>query len=316
MPFSPLVAASNGRGVLYGTFALLRKMAVGEPIAALDGRHAPHTAVRWVNQWDNLDGSVERGYGGRSIFWENGLASADLARVAEYGRLLASLGINGCSINNVNADRRLLTPEFHSRVAAWWRSRTDALYQAVPDLAGLAVKADTEGRVGPSTDGRTHADAANVVARALHPHGGMLFYREPGSPLVAALEKTNRAIELQITQEYFGQARHLAFLVPMWKEALDFDLGTPVKDLAKSGFVGVANVGLDANWLGHPLSMANMYGFGRLAWDPGLSARRIAEEWTRQTFGPEPRVNQTIASMLLTSWRTYENYTGPLGLQT
>src|SRR5439155_23966556 len=245
------------------------------------------------------------------------------------------------------------------RVVAWWKSKVDEVYRAVPDLGGFVMKADSEGRVGPSAYGRTHADAANVVARALAPHGGLIFYRgfvyghhmdwqnlkndraraaydnfhpldgqfddnvviqikngpidfqvrEPVSPLFGALEKTNQAIELQITQEYFGQARHTVFLVPMWKEALDFDLHV-------TGFVGVANVGLDENWLGNHLSQANLYGFGRLAWDPGLTSRRIVDEWTRLTFGGDPQTVRTIAAIQLTSWRAYENYTGPLGLQT
>ncbi len=99
-----VITASNDRGVLYGTFALLRKMSLGETITELDEHQAPAAPVRWVNQWDNLDGTIERGYGGRSIFWENGRARQDLTRVGEYGRLLASVGINGASINNVNAD--------------------------------------------------------------------------------------------------------------------------------------------------------------------------------------------------------------------
>src|ERR1019366_6728850 len=239
-------------------------------------------------------------------------------------------------------------------------------YAAVPDLAGLVVKADSEGRVGPSTYGRTHADAANVIARALASHGGRVAYRgfvydhhmdwnnpkndraraawdnfkpldgkfddnvliqvkhgpidfqvrEPASPLFGALPKSHEAIELQITQEYTGQARHMVYLVPMWKEALDFDMrvgdkATPVKRLV-NGFVGVANVGLDDSWFGNQLSQANLYGFGRLAWNPDLSAAQIADEWTKHTFGEAPEVT----AMLMSSWRTYENYTGQLGLQT
>ena len=408
-----VITAENSRGVLYGAFAWLRKMALGEPVADLDESQAPYAPIRWVNQWDNLDGSIERGYGGRSIFWDNGHAREDLSRVSDYGRLLASLGINGCSISNVNADPRLLSDDFAAqieriaaafrpwgvqvaisvdfgspktlggldtfdpldrRVAAWWKEKADTLYHAIPDLGGFVLKADSEGRVGPSTYGRTHADAANVVARALQPHGGILFYRgfvydhhmdwhnlkndraraaydnfkpldgrfddnvvvqikngpidfqvrEPASPLFAALEKTNQAAELQITQEYMGQARFLVFLPPMWKETLDFDMGPgPVKALAAGktfhrplgGFVGVANVGLDENWMGNQLSQANLYGFGRLAWNPDLSSQRIAEEWTRLTFGADRKVIDTISRMLLKSWRTYEDYTGPLGLQ-
>lgn len=404
-----VITAADDRGVLYGAFAYLRKLAQGEPAGDLDEQSAPSTSVRWVNQWDNLDGSIERGYGGRSLFWEGGHARADLSRVSAYGRLLASLGINGCSINNVNADLRILHTGFlpevariaqalrpwgvrtviavdfgspksmggldtfdpvDPRVAAWWKTKIDEVYQAIPDLAGIVMKADSEGRVGPSAYGRTHADAANVVARALAPHHGLLFYRgfvydhhmdwnnpkndraraaydnfhaldgqfddnvvlqikhgpidfqvrEPVSPLFGALRKTKQAIELQITQEYFGQARHTVFIEPMWADALNFDLRvdgkpSPVKTLI-NGFVGVANVGLDDNWLGNHLSQANLYGFGRLAWNPDLPSRKIVDEWTRLTFGSDPKVLAAIANIQLTSWRTYENYTGPFGLQT
>src|SRR6202034_787783 len=96
---------------LYGVFAFLRKIELDEPITLLDEQQSPAAPVRWVNQWDNLDGSIERGYGGRSIFWEDGHARTDLSRVSAYARMLASVGINGCSINNVNSDLRILTPE-------------------------------------------------------------------------------------------------------------------------------------------------------------------------------------------------------------
>ncbi len=301
-----VITGADDRGVLYGAFALLRKVALGESLARLDEKSEPHVPVRWVHHWDNLDGSIERGYGGRSIFWDNGAARADLTRVNDYGRMLASLGINGASINNVNVNPRILAPDFlpeivriantlrpwgvrtvlsvdfgspqkiggldtfdplDAKVIAWWKAKTDEIYRAVPDLGGFIIKADSEGRVGPSAYGRTHADAANVVARALKLHGGMIFYRgfvydnkmdwrnlkndraraaddnfrsldgkfddnvviqikngpidfqvrEPASPLFGTLAKTKRAIELQITQEYMGQARHTVFLVPMWK---------------------------------------------------------------------------------------------------
>jgi alpha-glucuronidase len=414
-----VVTGSNDRGVLYGAFALLRKIALGEPVVQLDERQTPYAPVRWLNHWDNLNGTIERGYGGRSIFWDGGKVREDLTRVSDYGRLLASLGINGCSINNVNADLRILTPELapqiariaaalrpwgvrvaisvdfgspqkngglntfdplDPRVAAWWKARADELYRAVPDLAGLVMKTDSEGRAGPSAYGRTHADAANMLARALQPHGGLLFYRgfvydnhmdwrnlkndrgraawdnfhdldgqfddnvllqikngpidfqvrEPASPLFGALEKTNQVVELQITQEYFGQAKHDVFLVPYWKETLDFDMRakgatpTPVKALVagatfhrpSGGFVGVSNVGLDDDWFGNQLSQANLYGFGRLAWNADLTSEQIIDEWTKLTFGLDRKVVDTISAIQLGAWRTYENYTGPLGLQT
>jgi alpha-glucuronidase len=415
-----LVAGGTDRGVLYGVFALLSKIARAESIANLNEVQQPYAPIRWVNQWDNLDGRIERGYGGPSIFFADGKVRSDLTRAGEYARLLASVGINGCTINNVNAAPGILEDSFIAqvsriadvfrpwgvqlsmavdlgspkiiggldtfdpldpRVAEWWQKRVDEIYRRIPDFGGFVMKADSEGRLGPSSYGRTHAAAANVIARALKPHGGVVFYRafvynhhldwhdlkndrakaaydnfhpldgafddnviiqikngpidfqvrEPASPLFAGLRRTNEAIELQVTQEYTGQQRHLCFLVPMWKEVLDFDMhvsepqiATPVKNLVAGrtfhrptgGFVGVANVGMDANWLGSPFAMANLYGFGRLAWDPNLSAQKIVDEWTRLTFGGDPLVVRTITSMQLNSWPVYESYTGPLGAGT
>lgn len=413
-----VISAATDRGVLYGVFAFLSKIARGESIAALDEIQQPHAPLRWVNQWDNLDGHIERGYGGPSIFFADGKVRADLPRAGQYARLLASVGINGCAINNVNADPRVLDRTFieqasriadvfrpwgvqlalsvdlsspkalgdldtfdplDPRVADWWRKKVDEIYRRIPDFGGFVVKADSEGRLGPSTYLRTPADAANVVAHALKPHGGVVFYRafvynhhldwrnlkndrakaaydnfhpldgafdenaivqikngpidfqvrEPVSPLFAGLRRTNEAIELQITQEYTGQQRQLCFLVPMWKEVLDFDLRiegntSTVKDLVAGrvfhrptgGVVGVANVGTDSSWLGNPVAMANLYGFGRLAWQPDLSAETIMDAWTRLTFGNDPLVVQTISTLQLSSWHVYESYTGPLGAGT
>jgi alpha-glucuronidase len=413
-----VITGSDERGVLYGAFALLRKIGLRQAVMDLDERQAPYAPIRWVNEWNNLDGSIERGYAGRSIFFDADNVRADLTRVRDYARLLASLGINGCNVNNVNANPRAVTAEFVPQlvrlaealrpwgvklsvsvdfsspqttggldtfdpldpgVVLFWTETVERIYAAIPDFAGFVLKADSEGRLGPSAYGRTHADAANVIARALKPHGGVIFYRgfvydhhmdwrnlmndraraahdnfapldgqfednviiqikhgpidfqvrEPASPLFGALEKTNQAIELQVTQEYFGQARHMVYLAPMWEEALDFDLhagraGTPVKALVAGkvfgqplgGFVGVSNVGLDTNWTGHQLSQANLYGYGRLAWDPDLGSREIAEEWVRLTYSHEPDVVDTIVGLQMDSWPTFENYTGPLGAQT
>lgn len=413
-----IVTANTDRGVLYGVFAVLSKIARNESVSALHETQQPAAPIRWVDQWDNLDGRIERGYAGPSIFFENGNVRADLMRAGEYARLLASVGINGCAINNVNADLRVLEETFLTqlarvadvfrpwgvqlsisvdlsspkviggldtfdpvdpRVAEWWRKKVEDIYKQIPDFAGLVVKADSEGRLGPATYGRTPADAANAIARALAPHHGIVFYRafvynhhldwrdlkndrakaaydnfhpldgkfddnviiqikhgpidfqvrEPVSPLFSGLEKTNEAIELQVTQEYTGQQRHLCFLPTMWKQVLDFDMHagkhpTPVKDIVAGktfhrptgGFVAVVNVGMDANWLGHPLAMANLYGYGRLAWNPNLYPSTIAEEWTRLSFGNDPAVVHTIKFMLLASWPIYESYTGPLGAGT
>lgn len=413
-----VIAGGTDRGVLYGVFALLSKIAREQDVSKIDEVERPYAPLRWINQWDNLDGHIERGYGGSSIFFADGKVRDDLTRAGQYARLLASVGINGCTINNVNADplvfrsddilqikrvadafrpwgvRLALAADLSApkalgdldtfdprdpKVAEWWKKKADEIYHAIPDFAGFTVKADSERQPGPSTYGRTQADAANVIARALKPHGGVVFYRafvynhhldwrnlkndrakaayenfhpldgefddnvviqikngpidfqvrEPASPLFAGLHRSNEAIELQITQEYTGQQRQLCFLVPMWKEVLDFDMRindqhTPVKALVAGrvfhrptgGFAGVANVGLDASWLGNPMAVANLYGFGRLAWNPDLSAESIIEEWTRLTFGNDRRVVQTIAEMQLRSWHIYENYTGPLGAGT
>ena len=415
-----VVTGANERGVLYGALALARKIDLGQPIAALDEKQLPYAPVRMLDHWDNLDGTIERGYAGPSIFFEHDAVAADLTRVRDYARLMASVGINACSINNVNANPRVLTSELlpqlarvadafrpwgvrlfvsidfsspqrigglptfdplDARVVAFWKKTVDGIYRAIPDFGGFVLKADSEGRLGPSAYGRTHADAANVIARPLAAHGGLIFYRgfiydhhmdwrnlkndraraaydnlhpldgrfddaavlqikhgpidfqvrEPPSPIFGGLEKTNQVIELQISQEYTGQQRHVCFLVPMWKQVLDFDLqargpgsATAVKELVAGktfhrpvgGFVAVANVGRDRTWLGHHLAMANLYGFGRLAWDPNLSSRAIAEEWTRLTFGRDPAVVETIVDLELHSWPAYEDYTGSLGVGT
>jgi len=413
-----LIIGATDRGALYGTFAFLSKIARGESIMQLNEVQKPSAPIRWVNQWDNLDGSIERGYGGRSIFFEDRHVRADLTRVSEYARLLASIGINGCDVNNVNADLHILDASFipqlariagafrpygvqlgvavnvsmptqvgeldtfdplDSRVAKWWQGKLDDVYREIPDFGGVVVKADSEGQLGPSVYARNPADAANVIARALKPHGGVVFYRafvynhhldwhdakadraraaydifhaldgkfddnviiqikygpidfqvrEPASPLFGGLERTNEAIELQITQEYTGQQRHTVFLIPMWKKVLDFDMRvngghTAVKDIVAGrsfhrpagGYVGVANVGLSTNWLANHLALANLYGFGRLAWSPELTEEAIVDEWTRLTFGNDSEVLHKVSKIQLASWPIYESYTGVLGLQT
>ncbi len=413
-----IIAGGSDRGVLYGVFAFLSRIAREQSVFGLNEFEQPSAPVRWADEWDNLDGTIERGYGGRSIFFDSPKVRADLTRASEYARLLASVGINGCNVNNVNANLHVLDSDFipqlariaeafrpwgvrmgvsvdvsmpktvggldtfdplDPRVAEWWQKKFDEVYRAIPDLGGVVVKADSEGRLGPSVYGRTPADAANVIAHALKPHGGIVFYRafvynhhldwtnlkndraraandifhpldgrfddnviiqikygpidfqvrEPVSPLFGGLEHTNTGIELQVTQEYTGQQRHTCFLVPMWKQILDFDIhiggrATPVKEIvagrsfdrSTGGYIGVVNVGLDQDWLGNHLALANLYGFARLAWNPNLSSQQIVDEWTRLTFGDDPLVISTISKIQLASWQAYESYTGVLGLQT
>lgn len=405
-------------GVLYGIFHFLRLVATGESVEHLQVIENPVNGLRMINQWDNMDGSVERGYAGRSIFYRNNRVTDDLERVREYARLLASVGINAIAINNVNVhavETRLISdflPDV-ARLAAifrayavklflsvnyastleiggldtadpldaavcdWWKAAASRVYAAIPDFGGFLVKADSENRPGPFTYGRNHADGANMLADALKPYGGIVIWRcfvynckqdwrdrrtdraraaydhfqpldgsfhdnvilqikhgpidfqvrEPVSPLLGAMPQTNQVVEFQVTQEYTGQQRHVCYLVPLWKEVLEFDThlagtGTPVKRIVDgsvhgnrySGFAAVSNIGDDANWTGHLLAQANWYGYGRLAWNPELSAEAIALEWIRLTFGCEEAVVQTLSDILLQSWDIYESYTAPLGV--
>ncbi len=412
-----LVSSTGERGLLYGTFAFLRALQLGEISPGFRLEDGPSTPLRLINHWDNLDGSVERGYAGKSIFFRENRLVEDLERVRDYARLLASIGINGVAVNNVNVHqeetqliasklamvktlssifrgygiRLFLSINFASpwefgldtadpldpQVQQWWKERAAAIYSQIPDLGGFLVKADSEHRPGPFTYGRTHAEGANMLGEALKPYGGVVIWRcfvyncqqdwrdtqtdraraaydhfqpldgqfmdnvilqikngpmdfqvrEPVSPLFGGLERTNQILELQITQEYTGQQRHLCYLVPMWKEVLDFDTyargeGSTVARIAAgavfpmafSGIAGVSNVGSDPNWTGHTLAQANLYGYGRLAWNPGLSTERITREWAVLTFGHDPEVVQTVSSLLLGSWEAFENYTVPLGI--
>ncbi len=416
------VIGESGAAELYAVFHLLGEVAAQRTLPAED-RQSPAASIRWTDEWDNPDGSVERGYAGSSIFFEGGHVRTDLTRAGEYARLLGSVGINGCNINNVNADLQTLsTANLHdfARVAEvfrpwgvhlalsidltspqvvgglptfdpldasverWWRAKVDEIYRLIPDFGGFTVKADSEGRKGPSQYGRSPADAANVLARALAPHGGVVLYRgfvynnhldwqdpkadraragvdnfarydgqfepnviiqikegpidfqtrEPVSPLFGALRHTNMAIEVQASQEYTGQQRHMVWLAPMWQWVLDTDLriggrATPVRDVVSGktfslpggtsrpgGFVSVTNVGMEPNWLHHPMALANLYAFGRLAWDPQARLGEILEQWTRLTWGNDPEVVRTIASLQANSWRIYESYTGPNGMGT
>ncbi|OXS76727.1 alpha-glucuronidase family glycosyl hydrolase [Domibacillus enclensis] len=414
-----LITGKTDKGLLYGAFHLLRGMQTGEPLAKIEGIQNPANPLRMINQWDNIDGSIERGYAGASIFYENNEFTKDLGRIQDYARLLASVGINGVSINNVNvhkietdmitsvllpdvakiADifrqygiRLFLSVNFASpielgdlktadpleeSVRQWWKNKAEEVYTYIPDFGGFVVKADSEHRPGPFTYGRNHADGSNMLAEALAPFGGLVIWRcfvyncmqdwrdrktdraraaydhfepldgqfldnvilqikngpmdfqvrEPVTPLFGAMPKTNQVIEFQVTQEYTGQQRHLCYLVPQWKEVLNFDTyakgkGSAVKQVVDgsmyeykhSGIAAVSNIGNDENWTGHTLAQANFYGYGRLTWNPELSSEDIAKEWISQTFGPDESMQQVISHMLHDSWPIYESYTAPLGV--
>ncbi|SFR91480.1 alpha-glucuronidase [Halomicrobium zhouii] len=417
-----VVTAPTDRGLVYGTFHLLRLMATGEPIDDLDVVEEPRNAERLINQWDEpFRGTVERGYGGESIFkWEH---LPDLReRYFDYARLLASVGINGVVLNDVNTTRPERpgdlagTGEFEGvdlldeqhlpkvaalaavfrrygirtylsvnyaspmlvgdldtadplddAVAAWWKDKVAEVYDLIPDFGGFLVKADSEGQPGPYDYDRSHAEGANVLGRAFEPYDGRVFWRafvysdhddravqahaifepqdgdfhekvtvqvkngpidfqprEPVSTLFGDMPETHLACELQITQEYTGQGVHVCSHVPLWEEFFAFDThadgeGTPVTEAFAGtegeGIAGVGNVGEDGNWFGNYLSGVNLYGFGRLAWDPTLDGESVTEEWVRLTFGDDPEVVETVTDILQDSWEATVDYeTGGLGL--
>jgi alpha-glucuronidase len=413
------LAGASERAVIYAVFHFLKLLQLGSDITKLNIKETPVNEIRMMNQWDNMDGSIERGYAGKSIFYENNKIVEDLSRIQDYARLLASIGINAITINNVNvhayetkliADEQLPNVErlaavfraygiqlflsinyaspielgglttadpLATEVASWWIERAKAIYNVIPDFGGFLVKADSENRPGPFTYGRNHMDGANMLANALEPFGGIVIWRcfvynchqdwrdrktdraraaydhfmpldgqfkdnvilqikngpmdfqvrEPISPLFGGLENTNQILELQITQEYTGQQRHVCYLVPQWKEILDFDTcakgeGSTVAKVASGelfgnlygGIAAVSNIGNDMNWTGHDLAQANLYGYGRLIWNPSLTAEQITAEWVQMTFNASQETMKIISDMLLRSWSIYENYTSPLGV--
>lgn len=396
-----VVAANSAVGVLYGSFALLRRIQTRHPLVALDVSDAPKLTLRTLNHWDNLDGSVERGYAGKSLWNWATLPRID-QRYIDYARANASIGINGTALTNVNANAQVLTIPYLRKVAAlaeafrpygirvyltarfsapqeigglrtsdpldpkvrkWWAGKADEIYRVIPDFGGFLVKANSEGQPGPQNYGRSHADGANMLADALSPHNGVVFWRafvysldrsqdriraaydefvpldgkfrrnvilqvkngpldfqprEPFSPIFGAMPNTRLSLEAQITKEYLGFSTHLAYLGTLWSEVLRSRTARPrpASEVIESisAMAGVANTGTDRNWTGSDFDQANWYAFGRLAWNPNASPRTIAEEWTRQTWGNDPRVVTPLVAMLMRSREAVVNYMTPLGL--
>lgn len=413
------IAGADENGILYGVFELLFSIGLGRSVSQAETSRGRSVKLRIIEHWDNINGTIERGYAGNSIFFKDDDIVKDYDRIRDYARLLASVSVNGISINNVNVHKLetlLITEKYllkiaelaeifrdygiklflsinfaapveiggldtadplDGRVVRWWEETAARIYSYIPDFGGFLVKADSENRPGPFTYGRDHAQGANMLAKALRPYGGLVIWRcfvydchldwrdrtidraraaydnfkpldgkfdenvvlqikngpvdfqvrEPVSPLFGALPRTNVAVEFQITQEYTGQQKHLCYLVPMWKETLDFDTyakgkGSTVSrvvdgslfSLEHGGITGVSNVGDDENWCGHPLAQANLFGFGRLAWNTSLSSEEIARQWVALTFGQNTLVMETLVPMLLYSREIYEMYTAPLGV--
>lgn len=414
--YEATITASNPIGLLYGAYELIRlqntdayNTGCGNQqnfSKAIDETEKPQVGLRILNHWDNLDGSIERGYAGKSIFkWEEiklgkngkgGSISKSLHdRLITYARANASLGINGSVLNNVNASPKMMTAEYINKVKVianilrpygirvylsinfaspmalgytktadpldkkvqqWWQKKAKEIYATIPDFGGFLVKANSEGQPGPGDYHRTHADGANMLADAVKPYGGIIMWRsfvyganhkgedrvkqavsefkgmdgkfrdnvilqskngpldfqprEPYAPIFDNIKQTPQIAELQITQEYLGQSKHLTYLAPMWKEFFGF-----VNPDRLVGISGVANIGDDANWCGHPFSQANWYAFGRLAWNPSLTAEEIAHEWLVQTYeNQDEKFTKPVEMMMMTSREACVNYMMPLGL--
>lgn len=414
--YEATITASNPIGLLYGAYELIRLQNTDAYNTgsgnqqnfskAIDETEKPQVGLRILNHWDNLDGSIERGYAGKSIFkWEEiklgkngkgGSISKSLHdRLVTYARANASLGINGSVLNNVNASPKMMTAEYINKVKVianilrpygirvylsinfaspmalgytktadpldkkvqqWWKKKAKEIYAAIPDFGGFLVKANSEGQPGPGDYHRTHAEGANMLADAVKPYGGIIMWRsfvyganhkgedrvkqavsefkgmdgkfrdnvilqskngpldfqprEPYAPIFDNIRQTPQIAELQITQEYLGQSKHLTYLAPMWKEFFGF-----VNPSKLVGISGVANIGDDANWCGHPFSQANWYAFGRLAWNPSLTAEEIAHEWLVQTYeNQDEKFTKPVEMMMMTSREACVNYMMPLGL--
>lgn len=414
--YEATITASNPIGLLYGAYELIRLQNTDAYNTgsgnqqnfskAIDETRKPQVGLRILNHWDNLDGSIERGYAGKSIFkWEEiklgkngkgGSISKSLHdRLITYARANASLGINGSVLNNVNASPKMMTAEYinkvkiianilrpygirvylsinfaspmalgytktadplDKKVQQWWKKKAKEIYATIPDFGGFLVKANSEGQPGPGDYHRTHADGANMLADAVKPYGGIIMWRsfvyganhkgedrvkqavsefkgmdgkfrdnvilqskngpldfqprEPYAPIFDNIKQTPQIAELQITQEYLGQSKHLTYLAPMWKEFFGF-----VNPDRLVGISGVANIGDDANWCGHPFSQANWYAFGRLAWNPSLTAEEIAHEWLVQTYeNQDEKFTKPVEMMMMTSREACVNYMMPLGL--
>lgn len=412
------IEAFTSQGILYGTFDLIRSAILNIDAHTLNKRILPKNPLRMLNHWDNMDGSIERGYSGNSFFFEHGEVIVN-ERTKAYARLVSSVGINAVVINNVNVRgiaTNLITNRYIDKlkqmgeifaaygiklflslnfaapmelgglttadpceeaVCLWWKEAVQLLFKEIPSFGGFLVKADSEGRPGPFTYQRTHAQGANMLAEAVKPYGGLIIWRcfvynckqdwrdtktdrarasydnfqsldgsfsenvilqvkngpmdfqvrEPVSPLFGGMKKTNLMLEVQIAQEYTGQQRHVCYLIPMFKDILKFrtyckEENDTVLDIVSgntygnknTGMAAVANTGTDENWTGHDLAAANLYGYGRLSFEPELTSEEIAKEWITLTYGTKEQAIDNITEILMISWPAYENYTSPLGI--
>lgn len=346
-----VVRSCDDAGALYGAYSLLRDS------VHIPREESPAFPLRLLNHWDNLDGTVERGYAGHSLWDWEALPDSISPRYEEYARKNARIGINGTVLNNVNASPKILSHDYLVKVArladtfrpygikvylsvnfaspmvldslptadplvpevaTWWKNKADEIYSLIPDFGGFLVKANSEGQPGPMDFGRTHADGANMLARALAPHKGIVMWRAfVYSPIDADRAKQaymefqpldgqfdpnviiqikNGPIDFQPREPYsplFGAMPQTAEMVEfqVTQEYLGHanhlaflapmwkEFFDYVDPSSLKAIAGVANIGDSECMTGNPLADANRYAFGRLAWDPSLSSEQIAGEW-------------------------------------
>ena len=372
------ITAKNKLGLLYGAYALLR----GE-----SGYSAPYWKLRILNHWDNPNGTVERGFAGKSIF-----LNPDPERIRMYARANASVGINGTVLNNVNAKPEALSTEslqktkaiadqlrpygirvylsinfaspikvggletadpLDAKVVRWWKEKVKEIYRLIPDFGGFLVKANSEGEPGPQDFGRTHADGANMLARVLKPHKGIVMWRAfvyaPQSPDRAnqaylefmpldgqfadnvIIQIKNGPIDFQPREPYsplFTAMQKTQMMVEfqLTQEYLGAanhlvylapiwqEFFSYVKPGNLKAMAGVANIGDDTNWCGHHFAQANWYAFGRTAWNPALKPEEIADEWIRQTFSNDEQLLSPVKQIMQESREACVKYMMPLGI--
>lgn len=354
---------------------------------------SPRFPLRILNHWDNLDGTIERGYAGRSLWRWDELPDSVSPRYREYARMCASVGINGTVLNNVNASSEILSHGYLVKVARiadelrpygirvylsanfaapmqldglptadpldkdvcrWWRDKANEIYSLIPDFGGFLVKANSEGQPGPCDFGRSHAQGANMMAKALKKHGGTVIWRA----FVYSPSDADRAKQAHIEFQPLDGKFESNVIVQIKNGPIDFQPREPISPLllampktktmpelqitqeylghsnhlaflapmweelfgfidpaSQSAIAGVANIGDAPNFTAHPFARANWYAFGRLAWNPSLTSEEIAREWVASDLGvTDPDATDKIVEMMLGSREAVVDYMMPMGL--
>ena len=386
------VEASSPVTRLYGLAHRDRLSRMGVPVTQII-EDSPRFALRILNHWDNPDGTVERGYAGKSIWRWDELPETVSPRYADYARMCAAVGINGAVLNNVNASSTILSHDYLVKVARiadvfrpygirvylsanfaapmqldslptadptdrnvrqWWNRKADEIYRLIPDFGGFLVKANSEGQPGPCDFGRTHAQGANMLARALKKHGGIVMWRA----FVYSPADADRAKQAYIEFQPLDGQFDSNVIVQIKNGPIDFQPREPISPLllampgtrtmpelqitqeylghsnhlaflapmweeffsqvdpsTQTALAGVANIGDAPNFTAHPFARANWYAFGRLAWNPGLTSGEIAREWVTTDLGVTDRAaTEKIVRMMLGSREAVVDYMMPMGL--